>query len=139
MLRERPIWSKVSLYWTFRLADVEGDSEKVVVTLVFDNWTGSVSTHRVFVLLTASRLNLFCHTSVQKWLRGLTYRPRQTEHITCVFFAVEVLARVWKSSNESRFGGRLATTPIFHSVALTFSAIRCQTEKHRSKSARTPC
>jgi len=49
MLKERPFWSKVSLYWTFRLADVEGDSEKVVVTLVFDNWTGSVRA-RVFIL-----------------------------------------------------------------------------------------
>ncbi|CAM9282739.1 unnamed protein product, partial [Scytosiphon promiscuus] len=44
MLKERPFWSKVSLFWTFRLADVEGDSnaESVVVSLVFDNWTGSI-------------------------------------------------------------------------------------------------
>lgn len=45
MLKERPFWSKVSLFWTFRLADVEGDNdaERMVVALVFDNWTGSVS------------------------------------------------------------------------------------------------
>lgn len=43
MLKERPFWSKVSLFWTFRLADVEGDGEAVVVALVFDTWTGSVS------------------------------------------------------------------------------------------------
>lgn len=47
MLKERPFWSKVSLFWTFRLADVEGDStEGVVVGLVFDTWTGSVSFRR---------------------------------------------------------------------------------------------
>lgn len=44
MLKERPFWSKVSLFWTFRLADVEGDgTEGLVVALVFDSWTGSVS------------------------------------------------------------------------------------------------
>eukprot|EP00752_Nemacystus_decipiens_P016200 g14487.t1 len=42
MLKERPFWSKVSLFWTFRLADVEGDGEAVVVSLVFDTWTGSI-------------------------------------------------------------------------------------------------
>ncbi|CAM9220300.1 unnamed protein product [Hapterophycus canaliculatus] len=44
MLKERPFWSKVSLFWTFRLADVEGDrnAESVVVSLVFDTWTGSI-------------------------------------------------------------------------------------------------
>ncbi|CAM9637965.1 unnamed protein product [Laminaria digitata] len=44
MLKERPFWSKVSLIWTFRLADVEGDNnaERIVVALVFDTWTGSV-------------------------------------------------------------------------------------------------
>lgn len=46
MLKERPFWSKVSLFWTFRLADVEGDNEGVVVALVFDSWTGSVSFER---------------------------------------------------------------------------------------------
>ncbi len=57
MLKERPFWSKVTLHWTFRLADVEGDSDKVVVTLVFDNWTGSVSALCVINSVFASRLN----------------------------------------------------------------------------------
>lgn len=49
MLKERPFWSKVSLFWTFRLADVEGDNGGVVVVaLVFDSWTGSVSS-RMYV------------------------------------------------------------------------------------------
>ncbi|CAM9834186.1 unnamed protein product [Ectocarpus sp. 12 AP-2014] len=44
LLKERSFWSKVSLFWTFRLADVEGDdnAEQMVVALVFDSWTGSI-------------------------------------------------------------------------------------------------
>ncbi|CAM9939735.1 unnamed protein product [Pylaiella littoralis] len=44
VLKERPFWSKVSLFWTFRLADVEGDNSanSVVVALVFDSWTGAI-------------------------------------------------------------------------------------------------
>lgn len=44
LLKERRMWSKISLVWTFRLEDIEGavHSQPVVVMLIFDSWTGAV-------------------------------------------------------------------------------------------------
>lgn len=44
LMKERWFWSRISLLWTFRLADVEGDedAQRVVVMLAFDTWTGAV-------------------------------------------------------------------------------------------------
>lgn len=51
LLKERPVWSKISLVWTLRLADLEGDqaSQTLVVSLVFDSWTGEVSRRSIGV------------------------------------------------------------------------------------------